>query len=270
MSQSHRVLITAGAAGIGRAMAEAFAGDGARVWITDIDAAALDDCPRDWRREQVDVADPVAMAALFGRLRAAWGGLETLCANAGIAGQTALVENQDNAAFRHCLNVTLGGALLAAQGALPLMKAARRGCILFTGSTSGQFGTPWRAPYVAAKWAVNGLMKTVAMEAGPFGIRANVIAPGCVEGPRIEAVIAREAEAKGCHPDAVRAAYLAGTSLGVFTRPEDVAAMALYLASPAGARISGQVITMDGHTENPDPKVGPALIPEQGVTATRP
>lgn len=129
------------------------------------------------------------------------------------------------------------------------------GGIVFTGSTSGQFGTPLRAPYVAAKWAVNGLMKTVAMEAGPFGIRANVIAPGCVEGPRIERVIEREAAAKGTTPAQVRAAYEAGTSLRTFVTAGDVAAMAVYLASPAGERISGQVITLDGHTENPDPKV---------------
>jgi NAD(P)-dependent dehydrogenase (short-subunit alcohol dehydrogenase family) len=136
-----------------------------------------------------------------------------------------------------------------------MMKRAGRGCIIFTGSTSGQFGTPLRAPYVAAKWAVNGLMKTVAMEAGPFGIRANTIAPGCVEGPRIEHVIEREAAAKGTTSAVVRAAYEAGTSLRSFVTAEDIAAMAVFLASPAGARISGQVLTLDGHTENPDPKV---------------
>lgn len=255
MIKDSRVLVTAGAAGIGRAIAGAFAAAGARVWVTDIDEAALADCPAGWRRERVDVADPQAMRALFARIESSWQGLDTLCANAGIAGETALLEHQDYAAFQQCLGVTLGGAVLAAQGALPLMKRARRGCIIFTGSTSGQFGTPLRAPYVAAKWAVNGLMKTVAMEAGPFGIRANVIAPGCVEGPRIERVIEREAAAKATTPARVRAAYEAGTSLRSFVTAEDVAAMALFLASPSGARISGQVLTLDGHTENPDPKV---------------
>lgn len=250
-----RVLVTAGGSGIGFAIACAFAATGARVWVTDIDEAALAACPPDWRRDRVDVADPAAMRALFGRIDAEWGGLEVLCANAGVSGRTALLEDQDYAAFKDCMDVTLGGAVLAAQGALPLMKRARQGCIVFTGSTSGQFGTPLRAPYVAAKWAVNGLMKTVAMEAGPFGVRANVIAPGCVEGPRIERVIEREAAAKGTTPAAVRAAYEAGTSLRTFVTAGDVAAMAVFLASPAGERISGQVITLDGHTENPDPKV---------------
>jgi NAD(P)-dependent dehydrogenase (short-subunit alcohol dehydrogenase family) len=252
---TRRVLVTAGASGIGRAIAQAFAATGARVWVTDIDDAALAACPAAWRRDRVDVADPAAMRALFGRIEAEWGGLEVLCANAGVSGRTALLEDQDYAAFKECLDVGLGGAVLAAQGALPMMKRARQGCIIFTGSTSGQFGTPLRAPYVAAKWAVNGLMKTVAMEAGPFGIRANVIAPACVEGPRIERVIEREAAAKGTTPAAVRAAYEAGTSLRTFVTAEDVAAMALFLASPGGARISGQVLTLDGHTENPDPKV---------------
>ncbi|MEY3137987.1 MAG: hypothetical protein RL580_1719 [Pseudomonadota bacterium] len=252
---SPRVLVTAGASGIGRVIAHAFAAQGARVWITDVDEQALTDCPANWHRERVDVADPVAMKELFTRIEHDWDGLDTLCANAGIAGATALLEDQDYTAFQQCLAVTLGGAVLAAQGALPMMKRARRGCIIFTGSTSGQFGTPLRAPYVAAKWAVNGLMKTIAMEAGPFGIRANVIAPGCVEGPRIERVIEREAAAKGATAAQVRAAYEAGTSLRTFVTAGDVAAMAVFLASPAGERISGQVITLDGHTENPDPKV---------------
>jgi NAD(P)-dependent dehydrogenase (short-subunit alcohol dehydrogenase family) len=249
-----RVLVTAGANGIGRVIAQGFADAGWRVWVTDIDDTALASCPAGWRTSRVDVSDPEAMAALFESIRQGWDGLDTLCANAGIAGETALLEDQEIAAFRRCLDVNLFGAILAVRGALPMMKAARSGCILFTGSTSGIFGTPYRAPYVASKWAINGLMKTVAMEAGPFGIRANVLAPGCVEGPRIDCVIAREAAAKGTTPEAVRTAYLGGTSLQSFSRPEDVAAMALFLASESGARISGQVMVIDGHTENPDPK----------------
>lgn len=236
-------------------MGEAFFAAGWNVWVTDIDPSALASCPAGWRADQVDASDEAAMDDLFARIQKVWGGLELLCANAGISGDTALVEAQDIAAFRRCLDINLVGAMLAVKGALPLMKAARDGCILFTGSTSGVFGTPYRAPYVASKWAINGLMKTVAMEAGPFGIRANVLAPACVEGPRIDGVIAREAAAKGTTPEAVRHAYLEGTSLRRFARPEDVAAMALFLASDSGSRISGQVVIIDGHTENPDPKV---------------
>lgn len=250
-----RVLITAGASGIGRVIGATFAAAGWSVWVTDIDEAALASCPSDWRADLVDVSDEAAMVRLFDKVATDWGRLDALCANAGIAGETALAEDQNISAFRRCLDINLIGAMLAVQGALPLMKGAGGGCILFTGSTSGVFGTPYRAPYVASKWAINGLMKTVAMEAGPFGVRANVLAPGCVEGPRIDGVIEREAAAKGTTPEWVRNAYLEGTSLRAFASPEDIAAMALFLASETGRRISGQVLVIDGNTENPDPKL---------------
>jgi len=250
-----RVLITAGASGIGRAMAHAFEAGGAQVWVTDVNADWLAACPATWRRDHVDATDDAAMSDLFKRVGEEWGGLDVLCANAGTSGPAALVEEQDPAEFHRCLAVNLGGAFNAARGALPFMKDAGKGCIVFTGSTTGLFGCPYRSPYVAAKWAINGLMKTVAMEAGPHGVRANVIAPGCVEGPRIDGVIEREAKAKGTTPEHIRDSYKAGTSLKVFARAEDVASMAVYLASEAGSRISGQILTIDGHTENPDPKV---------------
>jgi NAD(P)-dependent dehydrogenase (short-subunit alcohol dehydrogenase family) len=134
------------------------------------------------------------------------------------------------------------------------MKRARRGAMILTSSTAGQYGYPNRAPYAAAKWAVIGLMKTVAMELGPHGIRANAICPGSVEGPRMEGVLAREAAAKGMTRDQVYAGYAGGTSMGRFVEAQDVAAMAVFLASDAARLVSGQVIAVDGHTVNPDPK----------------
>ncbi|OCC03077.1 3-oxoacyl-[acyl-carrier-protein] reductase [Labrys sp. WJW] len=249
-----RVLITAGGSGIGRAMAEAFHKAEARVWVVDIDADALASCPPTWEREQLDVCDEAAVEALFARLRAAWGGLDTLCANAGIAGPTAPIETIEVADWRHCLAVNLEGPFLFAKHATPLMKAQRSGAIILTSSTAGIFGYPNRAPYSASKWAINGLMKTLAMELGPFGIRANSICPGAVEGPRMEAVMAREAAAKGTTRDTIYRGYAGGTSMRSFVGAEDIAAMALFLASDAARLVSGQVIAVDGHTENPDPK----------------
>ena len=253
--RQQRVLITAGAAGIGRAMAEAFTATGAAVWVVDADAAALADCPQDWQRDRLDVTDEAAVADLFARLRTAWGGLDTLCANAGIAGPTARLEDIALADWDRCIAVNLSGAFLFVKFALPLMQAQRSGAVLLTSSTAGIYGFPNRAPYSAAKWAINGLMKTIAMEAGPFGIRANSICPGSVEGPRIERVLEREAALKGSTRDAISAGYAAGTSLRTFVTAQDVAAMAVFLASDAAVRISGQIIAVDGHTENPDPKV---------------
>ncbi len=249
-----RVLITAGASGIGRAMAEGFAATGAEVWVTDVNAAALEELPQSWQARAVDAADEAAVAAVFAEIEAV-GGLDVLCANAGVAGPTALIEDVALEDWRACVSVNLEGAFLAAKYAAPLMKAAGRGSIILTSSTAGIFGYPNRAPYASAKWAVIGLMKTLAMELGPFGIRANAICPGAVEGPRMEGVLDREAALKGMSRDEVYAGYAAGTSMRTWVTAEDIANMALFLGSDAARRVSGQVIAVDGHTENPDPKV---------------
>jgi len=249
-----RVLITAGASGIGFAMGQAFDAAGFEVWVTDVDGAGLADCPSHWSGHEASVIDETAMAAIFAKMAAA-GGVDVVCANAGVAGPTALVEDVDWADWQACVDITLGGAFLTAKLATPLMKRAGRGAIILTSSTAGQYGYPNRAPYAAAKWGVIGLMKTLAMELGPFGIRANSICPGAVDGPRMDGVIEREAAAKGMTPDAVRSGYAAGTSLRTFVTAQDIANMAVFLGSDGAARVSGQVIAVDGHTENPDPKV---------------
>jgi NAD(P)-dependent dehydrogenase (short-subunit alcohol dehydrogenase family) len=250
-----RVLITAGASGIGRAMGEGFAAIGADVWVVDVDAAALADCPDNWRKTNASAADEAAVAALFDEIGQVWGGLDVLCANAGIAGPTALVEDIALEDWRTCVSVNLEGAFLACKYAAPMMKGARAGAIVFTSSTAGIYGYPSRAPYASAKWAIIGFMKTMAMELGPYGIRANVICPGAVEGPRMEGVLAREAAAKGTTRDAIYQGYAAGTSMKSFVRAEDIADMAVFLGSAKARMVSGQVIAVDGHTENPDPKV---------------
>ncbi len=247
-----RVLITAGAAGIGQAMAQAFDVAGHQVWVTDVNRAALDAVPAQWRKSCVDAADEDGIAALCADIKDRWGGLDVLCANAGIAGPTAGVSDVALADWRSCVSVNLEGAFLATKHAAPLMSAGA--AIIYTSSTAGLFGYPNRAPYAAAKWGIIGLMKTVAMELGPKGIRANAICPGAVEGPRMEGVLAREAAAKGMTRDDVYDGYAAGTSMRTFVQASDVADMAVFLASDGTARVSGQVIAVDGHTENPDPK----------------
>lgn len=246
-----RVLITAGASGIGRAMGEAFAAVGMEVWVTDVDGNALANLPKGWQTRKADAVDESAMAQVMAEM----GNIDVLCANAGIAGPTALVEDIALDDWRDCVSVNLEGAFLAAKHAAPRMKAAGQGAIILTSSTAGLYGYPNRAPYAAAKWAIIGLMKTLAMELGPFGIRANAICPGSVEGDRMEGVLAREAAAKGMTRDQVYDGYASGTSMRRFVEAEDIANMAVFLGSDAARLVSGQVIAVDGHTENPDPKL---------------
>lgn len=245
-----QALITAGGSGVGRAMADGFDAAGYAVCVTDVDAAALASCPSHWTCAQVDATDEAAMRAVVAGLDR----IDALCANAGIAGPTASLEDIALEDWKACVSVNLEGAFLAAKLATPKMKAAGSGAMIFTSSTAGQYGYPNRAPYASAKWAVIGLMKTAAMELGPFGVRANAICPGAVEGPRMEGVLEREAAAKGMSRDAVYAGYAGGTSMKRFVEGADIANMAVFLASDAARLVSGQAIAVDGHTENPDPK----------------
>ncbi len=236
-------------------MAEAFCDAGYRVWITDVDETALEAAPEKWRKSNVDASNEGQMAALFLDIFAHWKGVDVVCANAGIAGPTAPVDKTDLTEWKRCVSVNLEGAFLAAKYAAPNMRENGAGSIIFTSSTAGLYGYPNRAPYAAAKWGIIGLMKTVAMELGPFGVRANAICPGAVEGSRMEGVLEREAIAKGMTREQVYDGYAAGTSMRSFVEAQDIANMAVFLASTAARRVSGQVIAVDGHTENPDPKV---------------
>ena len=250
-----RVLITAGAVGIGRAIAEAFVDQGAEVWVVDVDEASLATCPPDWYRNCLDVTDEAAVLALFQELDRTWGGLDVLCANAGIAGPIAPVEEISLADWRRCVSVSLEGAFLFARQAAPMMKVQRSGAVVLTSSTAGIFGFRHRAPYVAAKWGVIGLMKTLASELGPFNVRANAICPGPVEGNRMERVLEKEALIQQRTRDEIYAGYAAGASMRRFVTAQDVAGMAVFLASDAACLVSGQVIAVDGNTENPESSI---------------
>ena len=248
-----RVLITAAGAGIGRAIATAFHRAGARVHICDLDRDALDDAATaspGIGTTLADVASPGDVDRLFEEALEGLGGLDVLVNNAGVAGPTAALEDIDPADWRRTIAVNLDSQFYCLRRAIPALKAAGGGSVVNLSSTAGLYGYPWRAPYVAAKWAVIGLTKTMAMELGPHGIRVNAICPGCVDGPRMDRVIAAQAAAIGAADQEVRETYTRQTSLRTFVDAEDIANMVLFLCGPAGARISGQALAVDGHTES--------------------
>ncbi|HJL69661.1 MAG TPA: SDR family oxidoreductase [Anaerolineales bacterium] len=251
-AHNSRVLITAAASGIGRTIAEAFLEKGARVHIYDVAADWLQECRAalpDIGATSADVADPAQVERLFAEVRASIGGLDVLVNCAGVAGPTAPVEEIALQDWERTLAVNLTGTFLCVRHAIPLLKDGSGGSIINISSAAGLLGYPWRAPYAASKWALIGFTKTLAMELGEFAIRVNAICPGAVEGPRMEAVIAREAQARGMSADEVRAQYERQTSLRTFVTAGDVANMALFLCCEAGSKISGQALGVDGHTE---------------------
>jgi NAD(P)-dependent dehydrogenase (short-subunit alcohol dehydrogenase family) len=248
-----RVLITAGGAGIGRAIAGAFSAAGARVHVCDVDGKALADAKDQWPdlgTSLTDVAEPDQVDRLFAEALESLGGLDFLVNNAGIAGPTAAVEDCTTEGWRRTLAVNLDATFYCSRRAIPALKAAGGGGIVNMSSSAGLFGYALRSPYVAAKWAIIGFTKTLAMELGPHGIRANAICPGPVSGPRMDRVIAAQSEARGVPEQDIRDTYTRNVSLRTFVDPEDIANAAVFLCSPLGARISGQAFPVDGHTES--------------------
>jgi NAD(P)-dependent dehydrogenase (short-subunit alcohol dehydrogenase family) len=247
-----RVLITAAASGIGLVTAQAFVAAGARVYICDIDAAALTETLLRYPQlagQVCDVADEAQVVALFQAALNHLGGLDILVNNAGVAGPTALLEEMQFADWQRCLAVNLDSCFLCARAAAPILRRQGSGSIVNMSSTGGQYGFARRAPYAAAKWAIRGLTRTLAQELGPANVRVNCICPGSVSGERIDRVIAAEAAKTGQSQAEVREGLTAISSLRTLISPEDIASTILFLTSAAGARISGQDITVDGHTE---------------------
>jgi NAD(P)-dependent dehydrogenase (short-subunit alcohol dehydrogenase family) len=187
---------------------------------------------------------------LFDEAMAWMGGLDVLVNNAGIAGPTGPVESMSIADWDRTLAINISGQFYCTRRAVPLLKAAGGGLIANLASVAGLFGYPLRSPYAASKWAVVGYSKTLAMELGGDNIRVNAICPGLVEGPRIEGVIRARAEAKGEELAVTREKYLSQNSLHTFVTAQDIADLILFLCSPAGQKISGQALALDGNTES--------------------
>jgi len=233
-----RVLVTAGGAGIGRAIAQTFVRAGARVFTCDVDAKTRPDT-------LADVAKLGDVERLFDEAMKALGGLDVMVNNAGIAGPTGKVEDLRPEDWDRCLAVDLSGMFYCTRKAMPLIKAAGGGSVINLSSAAGLHGFPQRSPYCAAKWGVVGFTKSLAVEAGPDKVRVNCICPGIVEGERIERVVEAKAKSLGVSREAFLEEFLATTSMRSTVSAQEIADMALYLASDAGRHITGQALAVD-------------------------
>ena len=251
-AQGLRVLVTAGAAGIGRAIAQTFVAHGARVHICDVDTAALAtarDALPSATQTVADVANVADVDRLFADVARTLGGLDVLVNNAGIAGPTGKVEDLAPADWDRCIAVDLNGMFYCTRRAMPLIKQAGGGSIINLSSVAGRLGFPLRTPYAAAKWAVVGFTKSLAIEAGPDKVRVNCIQPGNVEGERIDRVIDAKASALGITAAEMRNRLLDTVSLRTFVSPQDIANIALFLATDAGRHITGQALSVCGDVQ---------------------
>lgn len=247
-----RVLVTAGANGIGLATARAFAAEGAKVHVCDVDEAALAALAESdpaITRSICDVSDRKAVARLFDEaLGALGGGLDCLVNNAGIAGPTGRVDEIAPEDWDSCLAIDLTGQFNCTRLAVAHLKQSGNASIVNLSSQAGKHGFPLRSPYGAAKWGVIGFTKALAAELGEFGIRANAICPGLVEGPRIQNVIANKARSFNISHEEMTERLFGGVSIKRFVDPNDIARHIVFLASPFGRTTSGQEISVCGDT----------------------
>ncbi len=240
-------MISAGAAGIGRAIAQAFFEAGARIHLCDIAEEALGRAKAELPGigvHQADVSAEAAVESWFGAALAELGGLDVLVNNAGVAGPTMALEELSLDAWERTMAVNLRSQFLCSRRAIPALRAAGGGSIINLSSVAGRLGYRLRTPYAASKWAVIGLTESLAIELGPDDIRVNAILPGIVESERVEQVATAKAQARGISVEAMKDEILSQVSLKRMVPMADIAAMALFLAGPGGRSLTGQSLSV--------------------------
>jgi len=252
--QGQVTVITGGAKGIGLGIATAFAQAGSDLIILGRDTAALDTATQTLRSYGVradaiaaDITDETALQALARLVESEYGGrVDAIVTCAGTRDHMALpVSDLDMAQFDAVMQGNLNGSLLPIRAVLPFMKARQHGKVI---TISGVFGFRGKANHgagCASKWALEGLVRVLALELGSYNINVNSICPGYVEGPRSAAGLARNAEKAGTTAEALRQKLVDATALKRLSTPEDIAHAALFLASDYARNITGQDIVID-------------------------
>ena len=247
-----RVVVTAGASGIGLAIAQKFLQEGANVFICDIAAPALEKALSENPRLQgslANVGDPKSVEAFFDHALTSLGGIDTLVNNAGIGGPRAAIENIGYDDWDDCIRINLSGMFYCTKQVVPVMKQQSGGSIINISTGSAKTGLPNRLPYVASKVGVLGLSYNLARELGAFNIRCNTILPGLMDNPRGRALVANYANENNLSVEEGEAEFLKYISLKTWIQPTEIADTAYYLASDAARHITGQEIAVDGNVE---------------------
>ncbi len=244
-----RVIVTAGAAGIGREIATAYTNEGAMVEVCDIDQEAIAQLNSDLpavKTTLCNVVDRPAITAFINEAGQRLGGIDVLVNNAGTAGPTAAVEDIHPEDWDQCIDVCLTGHFNCARVAVPWLRKSSNASIVNLSSAAGHMGFALRTPYAAAKWGVIGLTKSLSIELGTDGIRVNAILPGIVAGDRQRRVMESKAQQKGMSFSDIETQAFSYASIKDYVTAEQLADQILFITSERGKTVSGQAISVCG------------------------
>ena len=256
--KNKKVLISAGASGIGWATTKLCLSRGATVFICDINKKYLIKTKKHalYNKKlfvhECDASNENQVLNFFKRVKKKTKKIDALINNVGVAGPTGLLEKLKSKDWENTLHIDVNSHFYFTKQAIPLIKKSKNGSIVNISSTAGILGFPLRSPYAASKWAIIGITKTLAMELGKFNIRVNAVCPGTIKGDRMKRVIKDKAKFTKVSPKVIEKDFISMSSMKQWILEEDIGKMCSFLISDDSMRVSGQVISVDGHTERND------------------
>jgi len=253
-----KIIISAGASGIGWATAKICLSKGAYVYLCDIDNKSLNKIKKHPLANkklfyyECDASDEDDVSNFFSQVNRKTKKVDALINNVGVAGPTGTIEKLSSEDWEKTLKINVISHFYFAKLAIPMLKKNKGGSIINISSGAGIMGFPLRSPYAASKWAVIGLTKTLAMELGKFKIRVNAICPGTIKGDRMIRVIRDKAKFLKVSKKKIEKDFISMASMNCWINEEDIGKMCSYLISSDGEKISGQAIPIDGNATRMD------------------
>ena len=256
--KNKKIIISAGASGIGWAIAKVCLSKGATVFINDIDKKYLNKVKKHPLNKkklfayECDASNENDVKNLFKQISKKTKKIDSLINNVGIAGPTGTIEKLKSRDWEQTLKINVISHFYFTKLAIPMLKKNKGGSIINLSSGAGIMGFPLRSPYAASKWAVIGVTKTLAMELGKFKIRVNAICPGTIKGNRMVRVIKDKAKFLKVSKKSIEKDFVSMASMNCWIYEEDIGKMCSFLISSDGERISGQAIPVDGNATRMD------------------
>ena len=256
--KNKKIIISAGASGIGWAITKVCVEKGASIYLCDVDSKAINKVkkhPAYNKRifiSETNASDETEVIDFFHKIKKKFRNLDALINNVGIAGPTGTIEKLDSGEWENTLHVNVNSHFYFTKQAIPLLKKSRTSSIINISSGAGIMGFPLRSPYAASKWAVVGMTKTLAMELGKYKIRVNAICPGTIKGDRMKKVIRDKAKFTKISAKKIESDFVSMASMKSWINEEDIGKMCAHLISDEANKISGQIIAVDGNAERMD------------------